>query len=95
MQQKHTKKKEDSTPNVIKLRTSSVGKKKEHETKKTIQFSHLRKEWLFFYYISCMLTYFADLSLLHFRQSIWQLSSTVRPPFDQGMIWSPCMSSNA
>ena len=36
--------------------------------------------------------YCADFSLLHFLQSIWQLSSLVLPPSDQGVIWSASLS---
>ena len=32
---------------------------------------------------------------LQSAHSIWQFSATVRPPFDQGFMWSACMSSIA
>ena len=35
--------------------------------------------------------YLAPFRLLHSRQSIWQLSSVVRPPSRHGVMWSPSM----
>src|SRR5690606_22367552 len=35
----------------------------------------------------------APFSRLHGRQSIWQFSADVLPPFDQGVMWSAPISS--
>ncbi len=40
-------------------------------------------------------SYFAPLERLQSRQSIWQLSGMVCPPFDHGFMWSACISSSS
>ena len=39
--------------------------------------------------------YFDPFLRLHSRQSIWQFSTTVRPPSRHGVMWSPSINSKS